>query len=319
MGLCACIILHFADIIYGMNRIIECIPNFSEGRDPIILSALQKSAESAAGAALLDIHIDSDHNRSVFTLAGKPDAVSEAAFALASAAVRHIDLSKHQGEHPRMGAVDVIPFVPIKNITMADCVFLARQLAERLAHELNLPVFLYEEAATEPSRKNLADIRRGGFEGMAEKMKILKPDYGKPQPHPTAGAVAVGARKALIAFNINLNTSDIKIAKAVAKAVRGSSGGLAYCKALAMYLNERNITQVSMNLTDYEQTPIYRVFELVRAEADRYGVGILGSELVGLAPEKSMLDCAEYFLQLEDSGLQILEHKIEESLSKTGM
>lgn len=298
-----------------MNTIIECVPNFSEARSSKTLGALREAASSVSGAGLLDVHVDVDHNRSVFTLAGEPDAMAEVAFLLASVAVRCIDLNEHDGCHPFMGAVDVIPFVPIKNATMADCVELARQVGERIAKELNLPVFLYEEAATSAHRRNLADIRRGGFVGMAEKIKQPEwtPDFGECVPHPTAGVVAVGARKPLIAFNINLNTSNIEIAKAIAMAVRGSSGGLVYCKALGMFLNERGIAQVSMNLTDYESTPIYRVFEMVRLEAKRYGVAIIGSELVGLAPTKALVDCAEYFLRLEqfDMDKHLLESRTE--------
>jgi len=302
-------------MIPGTNPVIECIPNFSEGRNAVVLSALQDAIKNISGVSLLDIHTDTDHNRSVFTIAGSPKAIEEAAFRLTESAVRHIDLTKHHGQHPRMGAVDVMPFVPIKNATMADCVALAKRVGERIAGELSLPVFLYEEAAMDPGRKNLADIRRGGFEGMAKKLcqPEWKPDFGGCTPHPTAGVVAVGARKPLIAFNINLDTPDIDIANAIAKAVRGSSGGLAYCKALGMFLKERNIAQVSMNLVDYENTPIYRVFEMVRMEAARYGVKIIGSELVGLAPAKALMDCAEYFLRLEDFDMErhVLENRIE--------
>jgi len=293
-----------------MDKIIECIANFSEGRDFLILSAL----EEAAGSCLLDIHTDGDHNRSVFTLAGTPEDVAEAAFKLAKEAVELIDLTRHDGEHPRMGAVDVIPFVPIKNISMAECAEIAVKVGKRIWEELSLPVYLYEEAATAPHRKNLANIRKGGFENMAKKVRQDKwrPDFGGEEPHPTAGVVAVGARKPLIAFNINLDTTDIEIANKIARAVRGSSGGLAYCKALGMFLTEKNIAQVSMNLVDYEKTPLYRVFELVRMEAARYGVRILGSELVGLAPAKALMECAEYFLQLE--GFSMGEHVLENRL-----
>jgi len=298
-----------------MQTIIECVPNFSEGYNLSVLSALQNAAEKIADVALLDIHADTDHNRSVFTIAGSPQGIAEAAFVMAAKAVECIDLTQHHGEHPRMGAVDVIPFIPIKNATMADCVMLAREVGKRIAHELSVPVFLYEAAATAPNRKNLADIRRGGFETMTQKLRQPEwaPDFGGMVPHSTAGIVAVGARKPLIAFNINLDTPDIEVAKAVAKAVRGSSGGLAYCKALGMFLHKRNIAQVSMNLVDYEATPIYRVFEMVRTEAARYGVRVIGSELVGLAPAKALIDCAEYFLQLENfnAGQHILENKID--------
>ena len=268
-----------------MNQIIECIPNFSEARNPSVLSALEAVAVSVPGASLLDVHSDLDHNRTVFTLAGTSDGMAEVAFLLAEAAVKHIDLSQHTGVHPRIGAVDVIPFVPIKNATMEDCVKLARQVGERIAEELSFPVFLYEEAASSPDRKNLADIRRNAFATASQTKNTSPtgpvsgffPDFGGDIPHPTAGAVAISARKPLIAFNINLNTTDLNIAKAIAEAVRGSNGGLAYCKALGLYLQTQNITQVSMNLVDYEQTPIYRVFEMVKREAARYGVNIIGS------------------------------------------
>ena len=296
-----------------MDTIIECVANFSEGCNPQVLDALKQ----IAGASLLDVHIDADHNRSVFTTAGPPQFIADTAFAMAQEAVRLIDLNKHSGEHPRMGAVDVIPFVPIKNISMEECAAIARQVAKRIWEELGLPVYLYEEAATASHRKNLADIRRGGFEGMVQKMQQekWKPDFGENVPHPTAGVVAVGARKPLIAFNINLNTSDIDIAKKIAKAVRGSSGGLPYCKALGMFLADRNIAQVSMNLTDYEQTPIYQVFEAVQTEAAKYGVSISGSELVGLAPSKALMDCAEHFLRLEGffASKHVLENRIEDA------
>ena len=296
-------------------KIVECIPNFSEGRDMAVIAALEKTAQSVAGASLLDVHSDVDHNRSVFTLVGAPEAIVEVVFVLAAEAVRLIDLNLHRGVHPKMGAVDVIPFVPIRGVDMDFCVELAKEAGERIARELDVPVFLYEYAASSPGRSNLADIRRGGFEGMTEKLKQKEwtPDYGKCIQHPTAGVTAIGARKPLIAFNINLNTQDIEIAKAIAKAVRESSGGLPFCKALGMSLKERGIVQVSMNLTDYEKTPIYRVFEAVRMEAERYGVGILESELVGLAPAKALSESAAYFLKLGnfDDSKHVLEHRDE--------
>ena len=299
----SCIILHSTDIIYGMDRIIECIPNFSEGRDEKVLSALQK----AAGGTLMDIHKDADHNRSVFTMAGSPQAIYEAAFAMAALAVQLIDLRKHSGEHPRMGAVDVIPLVPIKNVEMSDCIAMAQQLGKKISKDLALPVFLYEEAATAPERRNLADIRKQGW-------KEWQADFPAPaQTHPSAGAVAIGARKPLIAYNINLNTDDINIAKAIAKSIRGSSGGLPHCKALGMYLKERNIAQVSMNLTDHEQTPIHQVFEAVQTEAARHNTSILESELVGLAPASAILTAAKHYLKLPSLNPQhILELKIED-------
>jgi len=296
-------------------KIVECIPNFSEGRDMTVIAALKKAAQSVAGASLLDIHVDVDHNRSVFTLTGAPEAIEEVAFILASEAVRLIDLNLHCGVHPKMGAVDVIPFVPIRGVDMEFCVELAKRAGERVSRELELPVFLYEYAACKEERSNLADIRRGGFNAMTEKLKLEEwvPDYGKCIPHPTAGVTAIGARKPLIAFNINLDTHDIEIAKAIAKKVRSSSGGLPYCKALGMKLTERGIVQVSMNLTDYEKTPIYQVFEAVQTEVERYGVSILESELVGLAPAKALTESAAYFLKLGNfnDSKHVLEHREE--------
>ena len=289
-----------------MRQIVEIVPNFSEGRSREILAALEDAAGKIPGAALLDIHTDPDHNRSVFTLAGSPESIEQAAFVLAEAAVRLIDLRKHKGEHPRIGAMDVLPFVPVKNITMEDCAEMARRTGERIARELSLPVYLYEEAAAAPERKNLANIRKGAFN------QIGAPDFGSNRPHTTAGATAVGARKPLIAFNINLNTSDVRIAKAVAKSVRESSGGLKHCKALGIYLKSQNKAQVSMNLTDCEQTPIYQVFKAVKAEAAKHGAEITESELIGLVPAKALIDCAGYFLRLDgvDLGDRVLDLKV---------
>jgi glutamate formiminotransferase len=297
-----------------MSKLIECIPNFSEGRDPAVIDALVRTASNIPGAMLADHSSDENHNRSVLTLFGSPEGIAAAAFALAQRAAELIDLTKHTGEHPRMGAVDVIPFVPIRDTTIAECAELAAGVAARIGAELNIPVILYEEAATAPHRRNLADIRKGGFEGMAKKLQKPEwtPDYGPSVPHPTAGAVAVGARHPLIAFNVNLSTSDVNIAKKIAKAVRGSSGGLKYCKALGIMLESRNIAQVSMNMVNYNETPLYRAFELVKTEAARYGVSVTGSELIGLAPAKALIDCSEYYLRLEDFDYtrQVLENHI---------
>jgi len=228
--------------------------------------------------------------------------------------VENIDLTKHTGEHPRMGAVDVIPFVPIKGATMDDCIQISKEVGEKIARDLKLPVFLYEESATTEKRKNLAAIRKGQFEGMAKKMSgsLWKPDYGDATPHHTAGVVAIGARMPLVAFNVNLDTSDIKIADAIAKIVRGSSGGLKHCKGIGIMLEERNIAQVSMNIVNFEGAPLYRVVEMIRFEAARYGVNIIGSELIGLAPMKALIDSAEYYLQLEDFNYekQVLENHL---------
>ncbi|MBP9484441.1 MAG: glutamate formimidoyltransferase [Negativicutes bacterium] len=297
-----------------MAKIVECIPNFSEGRNQETISELVALAKSVPGVTLLDHSSDTSHNRSVFTLVGDLDAVAEAAFLLAKLASEKIDLTKHQGEHPRMGAVDVIPFVPIKDVTVEECIEISKKVGERISKELSIPVFLYEDSASAPSRVNLAAIRKGQFEGMAEKITQPEwaPDYGERKIHPTAGVVAVGARMPLVAFNVNLNTSDITIANNIAKIIRGSSGGFKYCKGIGVMLEDRNIAQVSMNMVNYEGTPLYRVFELIRIEAARYGVSIIGSEVIGLTPAKALIDCAEYYLQIEkfDYKKQVLENHI---------
>jgi len=275
---------------------------------------LADTAGSIPGVTLLDHSSDANHNRSVFTLAGSPDGIQEAAFKLAAKALERIDLTKHTGEHPRMGAVDVIPFVPLRDAAMEECVEISKKVAERIASELNIPVYLYEESALNPERKNLAAIRKGQFEGMADKMKRPEwsPDYGGRTPHPTAGVTAVGARMPLIAFNVNLNTPDVNVAKSIAKIIRGSSGGFKYCKAIGIKLSDRNIAQVSMNMVNYEGTPLYRVFEMIRTEARRYGVSILGSEIIGLSPAKALIDCAEYYLGIEEFNYKkhVLENHI---------
>ncbi len=263
------------------------------------------------GVTLIDYSSDASHNRSVFTFLGDPDQVMEAAFRFAKHAVEKIDLRVHEGEHPRMGAVDVIPFVPIRDMDMQECVELSKKLGERIARELDLPVFLYEESASAPHRKNLAAIRKGQFEGMAE--KVLEdqwhPDFGGNRIHPSAGVVAVGARQPLIAFNINLDTSDVSIAKKIAKIIREKDGGFRAVKALGVMLEERNIAQVSINMCDYKQTPLYRVLEFVRFEAARYGVHVVGTEIIGLAPMMAFVDAADYYLQIEkfDAAKQVLE------------
>jgi glutamate formiminotransferase len=297
-----------------MAKIIECIPNFSEGRRQDVIDALVKTAQSVPGVTLLDYSPDASHNRSVFTLVGDPEGISEAAFKLCKLASEKIDMTKHEGEHPRMGATDVIPFVPIKEVTAEDCVEISKKVAERIWNELKIPSFLYEDSARCPERQNLASVRRGQFEGMPEKLKQDEwaPDFGNREIHPTAGITAIGARMPLVAYNINLDTPDIEIANAIAKAIRSSSGGYKYCKAIGVMLEERNIAQVSMNMVNCEGTPIYRVFEAVRAEARRWGVRILGSEIVGLTPAKALIDCAEYYLQVEDFDFktQVLENHL---------
>lgn len=297
-----------------MAKIVECIPNFSEGRNQEVIEALVAKAKSIPGVMLLDHSSDASHNRSVFTMVGDPDGIAEAAFALCKLASEKIDMTKHTGEHPRMGATDVIPFVPIQEVTLADCVEISKKVAERVWNELKIPSFLYEESAKSPDRQNLAKVRKGQFEGMPEKLKQEEwaPDFGERAIHPTAGITAIGARMPLVAFNVNLNTSDVNIANAIAKTIRGSSGGYKYCKGIGIMLEDRNIAQVSMNMVNYEGTPLYRVFEAIRAEAKRWGVSIIGSEVIGLTPAKALIDCAEYYLKIEefDYDRQVLENHL---------
>jgi len=297
-----------------MAKIVECIPNFSEGRDMAVVEALVQTAKSVPGVTLLDYSSDPNHNRSVFTLVGDPEGIAEVAFQLCKLASEKIDLTKHEGEHPRMGATDVIPFVPIKDISVEECVEISKAVAKRINDELNVPIYLYEYSAATPARENLAKVRKGQFEGMNEKMKDAEwaPDFGTPEVHPTAGVTAVGARPPLVAFNINLDTDNVDIAKAIAATIRNSSGGFKYCKAAGFMLDDRNIAQVSMNMVNFEGTPLYRVFEAVRFEAKRWGVNIIGSEVIGLAPAKALIDCAEYYLQVEnfDYDKQVLENHL---------
>ena len=284
-----------------MAKLMECIPNISEGRRLDLVEEFADIVRAVPGVTLIDYSSDASHNRSVFTFLGDPDQVMEAAFRFAKHAVEKIDLRVHEGEHPRMGAVDVIPFVPIRDMDMAECVERSKVLGKRIADELDLPVFLYEESASAPHRKNLAAIRKGQFEGMAE--KVLEdqwhPDFGGNRIHPSAGVVAVGARQPLIAFNINLDTPDVSIAKKIAKIIREKDGGFRAVKALGVMLEDRNIAQVSINMCDYKQTPLYRVLEFVRFEAARYGVHVVGTEIIGLAPMMAFVDAADYYLQIE--------------------
>lgn len=297
-----------------MSKLIECIPNFSEGRDALVISALVDTAKSVPGVVLVDYSSDASHNRSVFTLVGDPDGIAEAAFRLCRTAMELINMTKHTGEHPRMGATDVIPFVPVKNCTAAECVEISKKVACRIWEELRIPSFLYEDSCAVEARRNLANVRRGQFESMPEKLLEAEwaPDFGERKIHPTAGITAIGARMPLIAYNVNLGTSDIEIANAIARVVRAGGGGLKHCKAIGVMLDGRNIAQVSMNLVNYEGTPIYRAFEMIRFEAQRWGVPIIGSELVGLTPAKALVDCAEYYLKLEefDYGKQVLENHL---------
>jgi glutamate formiminotransferase len=293
--------------------IIECIPNVSEGRRPEVIAAMADAIRAVPGVRLLDHSSDASHNRSVFTLVGTTSGVEQAVLALVERAVADVDLRTHRGEHPRMGAVDVVPFVPIEGVTMAECVALAKKVGAAIAERFKVPVYLYEEASNNPARKNLEDIRRGEFEGLAAKMATpgWTPDFGPAEPHPTAGAVVVGARMPLIAYNINLATDRLDVAKKIAAAIRHSSGGFRYVKAAGFKLEDRGVVQVSMNLTNYEKTPIFRVFEAVKREAARYGVAILESEIVGLIPSAALNAAAEYYLQIEGfKADQVLEHKL---------
>jgi glutamate formiminotransferase / 5-formyltetrahydrofolate cyclo-ligase len=295
--------------------IIECVPNISEGRRAEIVAAIAAAVRRVPGARLLDFSSDASHNRSVITMAGDAGPLKAAVLALFDAAVGLIDLRTHTGEHPRMGAVDVVPFVPIEGATMDDCVALAKDTAQSVAERFAMPVYLYEEASINPLRKNLEDIRRGEFEGLAAKMATdgWVPDYGPPTPHPTAGATVIGARMPLIAYNINLSTDRIDVAKKIAAAVRFSSGGFRYVKAMGVTLADRGIVQVSMNLTNYEKTPILRVFEAVKREAEKYGVNVLESEIVGLVPAAALIDAAETTLQLAAfKRNQVLETRLRE-------
>jgi len=297
-----------------MKRLIECVPNFSEGRDPAKVGAIVQAMSSVPGVYVLDREMDGDHNRCVITLAGDPDAVGEAAILGTGKAMELIDMTQQTGAHPRVGATDVIPFIPIEGATIEDCVALARRVGNEIWQRHRIPIFFYEAAATRPDRVHLENVRRGQFEGLRVEMKRnleRQPDVGEPKVHPTAGVTVVGARKFLIAYNVNLNTSDVSIANKIAKAIRFSSGGLRYVKSMGVELKARNLAQVSINLTDFEQTPMHRVYEMVKREAERYGAAPVGSEIVGLIPKKAIEMAADYFLQLENfSPSQVFENKL---------
>jgi len=299
-----------------MPRIIESVPNLSEGRRPEVVAAAVDALRRTPGVRLLDVQSDKDHNRSVLTLVGDEAALKAAILALFEVATQKIDLRTHTGEHPRLGAVDVVPFIPIEGASMKDCVALARDVGAAVAERFGVPVFLYEEAASAGHRRNLEDVRRGQFEGLVEKMKdpAWAPDFGPPAPHPSAGAAVMGARMPLIAYNVNLGTSDVQVAKKIAKGIRHSSGGFRFVKAMGLLLEERGVAQVSINMTDFKKTPLFRVFETVKNEAERYGVSVVGSEIVGLVPSEALLDAAEHFLRLESfRPSQVLERKIREA------
>src|SRR6266700_77926 len=302
-----------------MKRLIECVPNFSEGRDMSKVDALVDAMRGVPGVLVLDRESDADHNRSVVTLAGEPEAVAEAALRGVGKAAELIDLTRHTGAHPRIGATDVVPFIPIEGCTIDDCVALARRVGREIWERYRIPVYFYEAAATRPERVNLENVRRGQFEGLREELKKnhdRQPDVGEPKLHPTAGVTVVGARKFLIAYNVNLNTSDVGVANKIAKAIRFSSGGLRYVKSMGVELKARNLAQVSINLTDFEQTPMHRVYEMVKREAERYGVMPVGSEIVGLVPKKAIEMAADFFLQMENfSPAQVFENKLADALS----
>lgn len=297
------------------NKIMECVPNFSEGRDLEKIEKIVAPFRAKAGVKLLDYSNDEDHNRLVVTVVGEPDALKAAVLEAIEQAVAQIDLNRHAGQHPRMGAVDVVPFIPIRGCTMEDAIALSREVGEAVAVRYGLPVFLYEKSASAPHRENLAAIRKGEFEGLAEKMQQpqWQPDFGPAAPHPTAGATAIGARMPLVAYNVNLGTDNLEIASAIAKKIRYIGGGLRFCKAMGVELKERGIVQVSINMTDYTRTALYRAFELVRIEARRYGVPVVGSEIIGLVPMEALIDTASYYLGLEDFSMnQVLEARIME-------
>ncbi len=298
-----------------MRTVIECVPNISEGRDLVRVGEIADAVKATPGTRLLDVSSDAAHNRSVLTLVGDAAAVRSAVAALFDAAIPRIDLTRHRGEHPRMGAVDVVPFIPIRGASVEECVALSREVAAEIASRHQVPVYLYEDSASSESRRNLAEIRKGEFEGFAEKMKDPKwaPDFGPAIPHPTAGVVAVGARPPLIAYNINLGTKDLRVADTIARAIRHIGGGFRFVKAMGVELADRGQVQVSINMTNFKKTPLHRVFECVRSEADRYGVPIVASEIVGLTPAEALFMAADHYLKLEGfSSDQVLEMRLLE-------
>ncbi len=298
-----------------MSKLVECVPNFSEGRRPEVIEAIAAEVRNVPNVKLLDVKADASHNRVVVTFVGEPQAVKQAAFNACKKATELIDMEKQRGEHPRIGATDVIPFIPVKNMTMEECVQLADELAQEIAEKLEIPVYLYEEAAKIPTRKALPDIRKGQYEGL--KAEISKPerqpDYGPARMHPTAGATVVGARQFLIAYNINLDTSDVHIAKKIANCIREAKGGYRYVRAMgvSVQVGGRDIAQVTINMVNYNGTPLFRVFETVKSEAARYGVNIIGSEIIGLTPMQALLDVAEFYLRLDGfDRKQVLEDNL---------
>ena len=298
-----------------MSKLVECVPNFSEGRRPEVIEAITAEVKNIPGVKRLDVKADASHNRVVVTFVGEPQAAKQAAFNACKKAAELIDMEKHHGEHPRIGATDVIPFIPVKNMTMEECVQLADELAQEIAEKLEIPVYLYEEAAKIPARKALPDIRKGQYEGL--KTEISKPerqpDYGPSRLHPSAGATVVGARQFLIAYNINLDTSDVQIAKKIANCIREAKGGYRYVRAMgvSVQVGGRDVAQVTINMVNYQGTPLFRVFETVKSEAARYGVNVIGSEIIGLTPLQALLDVAEFYLRLDGfDRKQVLEDNL---------
>lgn len=296
-----------------MNTIIECVPNFSNGRDAEIIEKIIAPFKTFENVKLLDVESDKDHNRSVVTVIGEPEPLKKAVIQAVGIAAELIDLRHHQGAHPRMGATDVIPFIPIKNATADDCIAISKEVGEQIFKQFGIPVFLYEKSATAPNRENLSNIRKGQFEGMAEKIKQpeWKPDFGGTEIHPSAGVTACGCRMPLVAFNVNLATNDLSIADKIARKVRFIGGGLRYVKAMGVDLKERGIVQVSMNMTDYTKTSLYQSYEMVKMEARRYGVAVVGTEIVGLTPMEALLNVASYYLQIENFNIdQVIENRL---------
>ncbi|MCS7233048.1 MAG: glutamate formimidoyltransferase [Synergistetes bacterium] len=298
------------------RKLVECVPNYSEGRRADVINKIADCFRGKEKVWLLDVSSDRDHNRMVVTAIGDPEAMFNAVFESVKIASELINMEEHKGGHPRIGATDVIPFVPLKGITMEECIELARKLGKKIADELGIPVYLYEEAALRPERKRLEVIRKGEYEGLKEEISKPErhPDYGLPKLHPTAGATVVGARKPLIAFNVNLGTNDINIAKKIAQFVRASSGGLGFVKAIGVELKEKGLVQVSMNLTDYTKNAVYRVYELVKIEAERWGVPVVESEIIGLLPAEALFDSISYYLKLHnfDPMKQVIEMRLLE-------
>lgn len=307
-----------------MPKLVECIPNFSCSRekDEATFNVLVETANSVPGCTLFDAQSDGNHNRCVLTLVGSPESVGEAAFRLTKVAAERIDMNHHHGEHKRMGATDVIPFVPTVDMSVEEAVALSKQVAQRIWEELGIPSFLYEDSASRPERRNLAACRKGEFEGMPAKLlePDWAPDFGERRIHPTAGITAIGARMPLVAFNCNLATGDVEIARKIAKTIRGSSGGLRSCKAMGFLLEDRGIAQVSMNMVNYEDTPLYLAYEMIQSLAERYGTRVIESELVGLAPAKALVDCAEFYLKLKDFDCkkQVMEYHLIGSAAEGG-